>query len=187
MANVFKVKPTSSLSNGISIGLGAAALGLGLLMAFVLNAVYNEQASYLAAYGVQVLYSRGFSDLVYLISTGVFVAVFGAYLLVVGCLSNYSERARFVLSPNDNWGNRLINGGVFGVAFISGGMVRDSYAHNPPDWYAFAVSSLLAVSLVLIITGVLLLIRIPFKSQKPAAVQDASAPKRHGETLSTNP
>ena len=170
MGDAPKVKPASSLSNGISIGLGAAALALGLLMAFALNAIYNEQTAYLAANGVQVIYGRGFSDLTFMISTGVFISVMGAYQLVVGCLSHYSPRVNVAFSANENWGNRLINGGVFGVSFVTAGTVRDFYQQNTLDWYALAIISLFAVILILILTGVLLLRRIPFRSQQSAKV-----------------
>jgi hypothetical protein len=170
MADAPKVKAASSLSNGISIGLGASALFLGLLMAFSLNAIYTEQTRYLTSKGIQVISSYGFNDLVFLISTGVFVSVMGAYLLVVGYLSNYSERASVAFSANDNWGNRLINGGIFGISFISASTVRDFYQHNHSDWYTLATISLLAVSLILIITGALLLKRIYLRSKNSTKV-----------------
>lgn len=164
MADAPKSKPVSILSNGISIGLGAAMLALGPLMAFSLNAIYSEQTHYLAAKGIQAIYSPGFSDLIFLISTGVLVSVLGAYLLTVGLLSNYSQRARVAFSDNSNWGNRLINGGVLGSALISAGFVRDLYQRNPPDWYALAVIILLAVCLICIVGGILLLRRKFFKN-----------------------
>jgi hypothetical protein len=175
MTDAPKVKPAGSLSNGIYIGLGSAMLTLGLLMAFSLNAVYNEQATYLAANGIQVhSYSYGFNDLIFLISIGVLVAVLGACLLVEGCLSHYSERARVALSDNGNWGNRLINGGVTGLSLFSAGLVRDLYQSTQSDWYVPVITTLFAVCLILIITGALLLIRIPYRNQQPTKVQDVS-------------
>lgn len=183
MADSPKAKPAGTLSNGISIGLGAAALALGLLMTFFGNAVYAKQTAYLAAKGIQAVYSPGFSDLVYLISTGVLVSILGAYLLAVGCLSNFSKRAHAAFSDNGNWGNRLINGGVLGSSLISAGIVRDLYQSNPPDWYTLATVSLIVVCLILIVTGVQLLIRIPSSQQSPKILTASVT----GESLSVNP
>jgi hypothetical protein len=150
------VKPITTLTSGIIIGVGATMIVTGLLIAFGLNAIYAQQISYLVKYDIQVNpYAYGFDDLFFFIATGVFIAISGTYEFVLGCLNYFSAKVRQAYAIKNGVtliGNALINGGLIGASIFSANLIRDMYKPIFSNWYVpvaivFIIGSLIAITI----------------------------------------
>jgi hypothetical protein len=132
-------KQTTTLTNGIIIGAGAAMLIVGLLIAFSINSIYTQQVSYLTKQGIEVsIYAYGFDNLFFLISTGVLIALIGIYALVFGCLNNFNTKVRQAFAIRNSMtkiGNALITFGFSWTTLLSSQIVWHFYRPISSSWY----------------------------------------------------
>jgi hypothetical protein len=161
MADNQTPKQTTTLTNGIIIGAGAAMLVVGLLIVFSLNSIYTQQVSYLTKYGIEVnIYSYGFDNLFFWISTGVLIALLGIFELVFGCLSNFSAKVRQGFAIRNSMtkiGNALITGGFIWASLLSANLVRQFYRTISSSWYVpFLIVSIIG-GLIAITIGAFLI------------------------------
>jgi hypothetical protein len=151
-----KNEQKTNLSIGAMIGVGATLLPVGLFMAFSLNGLYTQQTGYFASMNIQIsTYASGLDNLIFLISFGALLAMIGVYALVLGCLSQFSSKARIALSmkdPNGRIGNGLLNAGFLAASLFSANLIQQLYRATSSSWYeplliAFIVCGLVAISI----------------------------------------
>jgi hypothetical protein len=133
-----------------------------MLIAFSVNATYNQQVSYFETEGIQLNPYAFFEGLVLWISGGVFLAVFGVYFLILGLLNQFSVTVRTAMNLKDSrarWGNGLITGGfVFTVLSINNAVVQSYQTAFHSGYTNVGINLILiAVGLVLIVLGALLI------------------------------
>ncbi len=93
----------------------------------------------------------------------------GTYLLIMGCLNNFSDKARVALSVNDSLGNRLINGGSIGASLFSANLIRQLYQTNQSSWHELYIITLVGC-LIVIAVGAFLIWRSYLRSQRATKV-----------------
>lgn len=115
----FPAKNTVNFGNGLVIGAGIALLLGSLFMASVLNSLFNTLSGYLATEELSVnIYTFGLADIARTISLLVFTVVMGTYLLIFGCIYQFSPKARQLMSVRSTtvrFGASLTS---FGIVFI---------------------------------------------------------------------
>jgi hypothetical protein len=163
-------KPSTNLANGIIIGTGLVLLIVGLLIAFSLNSTYNQQVSYFAVEGIQVNPYAFFEGLVIWISTGFFMAILGAYCLVLGVINQFSATVRTAMNLKDigaRLGNGFITGGFILTALSTNNALaqyyRSTFTGTNADASIYFV--MITVGLVLIVIGALLFVSAYMRSQ----------------------
>ena len=137
LSNVSEEQKKAAFSNGALIGIGSSLLLVGLFIAFTLNGIYQQQIRYLASSNINI-YALGLDNMVFLISFGVLLAIFGAYTLILGCLSQFSTKARIALGLKNgytNAGNRILNVGILAVGIFSANLIRNLYSPSSTGWY----------------------------------------------------
>ena len=147
------------MANGITIGVGATVLAVGLFLVFSLNAIYNQQISYLAALGVEVSnFGLGLDNLIFLLSFSALLAIMGVYLLAIGTLVQLSPRVRAAWERKDSksrMGTGLISGGFTFASLTAASGIRDLYFPVTASWYTYAEVSLVVIGLLMILAGAL--------------------------------
>ena len=166
IAGVIDFKPTTILANGLFIGSGITALICMLATFFSLNATYEKIGSFIPgvmpSVGVQVAQR----DIVFLISMTVFGMIFGAYLLLVGLISQFNRKSFLSLTIEDKQariGSGLMNAGVLSSSLSSANLVRQIYNHEF-GWHLTVYAIILLVGLSMIIAGVIILQKKAAKS-----------------------
>lgn len=169
MADNQTPKQTTTLTNGITIGAGAALLVVGLLIALSLNSIYAQQISYLTKYDIQVnTYAYGFENTFFLISIGVIIALLGIYLLVFGCLNHFNPKVREAFAIRNSvttMGNFLINFGFGSAALLSANLIRQFYRPVTSTWSILFLIVCIIGGLIAVTLGAFLIRREYMYSQ----------------------
>ena len=166
-------KPSTNLANGMMIGVGVTALIVGLSIAALINYQYNLQVSFFAAEGIPVNSYSFFGGVVAWITFGVFMAIYGAYFLILGCVNQFSIAARTALNLKDTrarYGTGLITGGLAFAALTLCFMVQQSYLFPPSLSYGYVNTISVVVGLALVLAGAFLIRSAYLRSQhKPSS------------------
>ena len=140
----FPAKPTTNFGNGAFIGAGVTLVIVGLFLTLALNAIYWQQTQLI----INDLPIITVKNMTFLIATGPFIAVMGAYLLIWGGLNQFSVTFRAALGRRDVIAR-------LGAGCISGGFVLVDLAvlQSVNNWYYTQRSSLVIVHLIFLTAG----------------------------------
>lgn len=178
LSSISDEKSKTLLSIGALSGVGVSLLLAGLFIAVSLNNLYNQQTNYLAQSKIQVnFYAFGLDDMVFLISFGVLLVIFGAYALILGVLGQFSRKARIAIALKDGYaraGNGLLNAGILAIAIFSANLLRDLYRPTTSSWYEPFLLTFIVGGLIALTIGAFLIRYAYHRSLQSAKVQNAS-------------
>jgi hypothetical protein len=121
--------------------VGIVLLLGSLFMASVLNSLFSTISGYLAAEDLSVnIYAFGLDDIARTISLLVFATIIGAYLLILGCIYQFSSQARKLMSVRSTaarFGASLMGFGIVFIVLPLSNYIYDLYIrpHAPTTFY----------------------------------------------------
>lgn len=154
----FPAKDTANFGNGLVIGAGIVLLLGSLFLASALNSLFNTVSGYLAVEGLAVnVYAFGLADIARTISLLVFTGVTGVYLLIFGCIYQFSPKARQLMSVNSTtarFGASLMGFGIVFIVLPFSNYIYDLYIRpQAPTTFYLAMA---AFGSIVLVAGVVL-------------------------------
>jgi hypothetical protein len=146
--------------NGLFIGAGITMSIVGSVISLTLNAIYWQQTNLVSSQGLNINSYVLSGSLFPLISLSVFMAIFGAYTVILGTINQLSVTARAAWERKDakaRLGNGLITGGFVFVGLSSIQLIDQFYQPYYSNGVANTEIVFIVGGLVLILIGALLI------------------------------
>jgi hypothetical protein len=172
LSSISDEKSKTLLTIGALIGVGVSLLLVGLFIAFALNGIYQQQIRYLASNNISI-YAFGLDDMVFLISSGALLAIFGVYALVFGLLGQFSSKARIAIALKNAYarvGSGFLNAGIVVIGLSLANLIRDLYRPTSASWYETVLIAFTIGGLIALILGAFLIRYAYQRSLQPTKV-----------------